>query len=153
MKINTLNPIRITKIGGLLSQIIHNQIIEIITSDQEDKVTTAITVKIHEQAPMKIKRMICLFVCWEWIIFTIRRTIFTMEITQPCNMMMQKTTIGMTNPNPNPNSYDDKYNPYTNNQMSTFDESYPYETNINYYDNASARNYTGLQWFSSLKSE
>ena len=68
MKINTLNPIRITKIGDLLPQIIHYQIIEIITLDQEDKVTTGITVKIHKQAPMKIKRIICQFVYWEWII-------------------------------------------------------------------------------------
>ena len=42
-------------------------------------------------------------------------------------------------------SYDDKYNPYTNNQMSTFDERYPYETNTDYYDNASARNYTSYR--------
>ena len=42
-------------------------------------------------------------------------------------------------------SYDNKYNPYTNNQMSTFDESYPYETNTDYYNNASARNYTSYR--------
>ena len=39
-------------------------------------------------------------------------------------------------------SYDYGYKSYTNNQMSTFDENYPYETNIGYYTNPPARDHT-----------
>ena len=37
--------------------------------------------------------------------------------------------------------YDYGYNPYTNNQMSTFDESSPYETDTDYYDNTPTRDH------------
>ena len=39
-------------------------------------------------------------------------------------------------------SYDYGYKSYTNTQMSTFDESYPYETITDYYNNTPARNHT-----------
>ena len=47
-------------------------------------------------------------------------------------MKTQKITFGMT---------DYGYKSYTNNQMSTFDESYPYENNTDYY-NTPARDHT-----------
>ena len=39
-------------------------------------------------------------------------------------------------------SYDYGYKSYTNNQMSTFDENYPYKTNIGYYNSPPARDHT-----------
>ena len=37
---------------------------------------------------------------------------------------------------------DYEYNPYTNNQMSTFNESNPYETDTDYYGNTPTRDHT-----------
>ena len=39
-------------------------------------------------------------------------------------------------------SYDYGYKSYANNQISTFDESYPYKTNTDYYNNTPVRDYT-----------